>query len=154
MVNSFGRKCSSCKESLPWEAFNINSKGLNGRKSICRKCTQEKAVLLDLKRKKENPLERQRKRREKNLKYTYGLSEEDYLEMLGEQDNRCGICRKSHSPRLFVDHCHTTGEVRGLLCQHCNSLLGFSKDNKETLSRAAKYLDSHEKRSRSKKRNL
>mgnify|MGYP003393033431 CR=1 FL=1 len=59
-----------------------------------------------------------------NLKRQYGLSLEDYKEMLRVQDNRCAICKddffSSLTKRPEVDHCHDTGKVRGLLCKECN----------------------------------
>lgn len=72
-----------------------------------------------------------------------GLSIEEYEKMLIEQNNSCKICLKHESrfsKRLHVDHCHTTGKVRGLLCVHCNHILGKAFDNIEVLKSAIKYL--------------
>lgn len=54
----------------------------------------------------------------------------------------CKICNQSCSSgyKLSVDHCHLTGEIRGLLCLRCNKGLGYFKDNPEFLSKAIKYL--------------
>ena len=75
----------------------------------------------------------------------YGISPEDYDTMLKEQDNKCKICLVSFTtlkPQLIhVDHCHTTNQIRGLLCVYCNSGLGFFKDNTETLTNAIVYLE-------------
>ena len=75
----------------------------------------------------------------------YGISPEDYDTMLKEQDNKCKICLVSFTtlkPQLIhVDHCHTTKQVRGLLCNLCNTGLGFFKDNTETLTNAIIYLE-------------
>jgi hypothetical protein len=64
--------------------------------------------------------------------------------MLIKQNNKCGICQKDetevHRKRLFVDHCHTTGNVRGLLCHNCNTAIGFLKDSVQTALQAATYL--------------
>jgi len=70
----------------------------------------------------------------------------DFDAMLQQQGGLCAICRsgdlgRKNSGRLAIDHCHTTGAVRGLLCHRCNSLLGHAKDNIETLQRAIAYLE-------------
>lgn len=90
--------------------------------------------------------------REQQLLYKYGLSSEDYESLLVEQNFVCAICgcteseneidRKLSRPRRFaVDHCHTTGLVRGLLYSTCNKCLGMAKDNPDILRKAAMYLE-------------
>lgn len=78
-----------------------------------------------------------------SLKYKYGLSIERYEEMLVEQNGRCSICGYLFGQKksdCYVDHCHTTMLVRGLLCQHCNSAIGHARDNPTVLRSAADYL--------------
>ena len=81
----------------------------------------------------------------------YGITLEVYAEMLTLQGNKCAICEtdnpvgegNTHKFKSFsfaVDHCHTTGKVRGLLCNTCNRGLGLLKDSPELLQRALKYL--------------
>lgn len=77
--------------------------------------------------------------REANLKYRYGITLIDYNEMLLEQDSRCKIC-DLETTGLVVDHCHNSGEVRGLLCNNCNKGLGLFKDSPERMERAAQYI--------------
>ena len=74
----------------------------------------------------------------------YGISIKDYLDMRKSQNDRCKICGGSDSRRLSIDHCHTTNEVRGLLCSACNKGLGYFKDNIEILIKAAEYLQEDE----------
>lgn len=74
----------------------------------------------------------------------FGITLEMYNNMLQEQNNSCAICGKHESEEhqnLSVDHCHTTGKVRGLLCSHCNTGLGLFKDNIDNLQKAIKYLN-------------
>ena len=73
----------------------------------------------------------------------YGLTLEDYDTMLAEQNNSCAICNKTVGGNLFVDHDHKTGEVRGLLCNGCNSGLGMLKDNLDLLRSAVLYLEKY-----------
>ena len=76
------------------------------------------------------------------------MTSQQYLEKLITQNNCCAICNKPEHrllktgdiKPLSVDHNHTTGEVRGLLCNDCNSLLGFAKENVEILQSAINYL--------------
>lgn len=71
----------------------------------------------------------------------YGLKPEDYDQMFSDQQGVCAICGGDNSGKRFcVDHCHTTGKVRGLLCDHCNKGLGCFKDNTNSLLQAISYL--------------
>ncbi len=73
----------------------------------------------------------------------YGLTGNDYINMLIACDGKCEICGGSDRDRLLaVDHCHETGRVRGLLCGNCNHSLGKVKDNPSTLRKMADYLES------------
>jgi len=77
------------------------------------------------------------------LKANYGISLEDYNSMLKEQEYKCMICNiheNDLSKPLSVDHCHTTGIVRGLLCTNCNTSLGGFMDNIEYLEAGIEYL--------------
>jgi hypothetical protein len=87
--------------------------------------------------------------RDSFLRKTYGISSEQYQEMLVAQNFGCAICGTSESAvrkasgkqhALCVDHCHATGKVRGLLCVNCNIALGKFKDNTQTMQRAIDYL--------------
>jgi hypothetical protein len=73
---------------------------------------------------------------------SYGLTREDYDEILRDQGGVCAICKAEPKPtkRLSVDHNHATGEVRGLLCTSCNHGLGNFRDKPELLRLAAEYL--------------
>lgn len=80
----------------------------------------------------------------------YGLTIEEHEQMLAAQDGKCAICGNPPKPdgvraasRLHVDHDHTTGKVRALLCNHCNRGLGAFGDNPELLTLAATYLREH-----------
>ena len=77
--------------------------------------------------------------RSRALKRCYGLSQGAYDAMLDGQGGGCALCgQKCKSGRsLAVDHCHTTGTVRGLLCGNCNRGLGMFQDDPELMRRAA-----------------
>jgi hypothetical protein len=75
----------------------------------------------------------------------YGLTQDDYDRMLKQQNGCCSICQRpatsSRHGRLHVDHCHASGQVRGLLCHHCNYGIGVFKDNPKWMRRAAAYVE-------------
>jgi hypothetical protein len=82
-------------------------------------------------------------RKDAKLKFHFGITLEDYNIMLFEQDGCCAICKTHHTElkrNLYVDHNHTTGEVRGLLCNNCNAGLGMYKDDITRLTNAINYL--------------
>jgi hypothetical protein len=78
------------------------------------------------------------KRRLMYVKTRYKLSEDDYKKMLEKSKGTCYICGRK--TKLAIDHDHTTGLVRGLLCINCNTLLALAKDNPEILLNAVRYL--------------
>lgn len=84
--------------------------------------------------------------RKHNLKRLYGLTPEQYYQMLEAQGGVCAICRTIPSEKrktLSVDHDHVTGAVRKLLCARCNSAIGFLWDSPDLVQRALDYLLAH-----------
>jgi Recombination endonuclease VII len=71
----------------------------------------------------------------------YGLTPADYERLLREQDGLCAFCHRRPARGLVVDHCHATNKVRGLLCDKCNSGLGFFEDDAERMRTGAGYID-------------
>jgi Recombination endonuclease VII len=82
------------------------------------------------------------RRQGRYLKSRYGLSREDYAALLARQGGVCAICAKPPEKTLCVDHCHTTGKVRGLLCRQCNFGLGCYGEDQAALIAALAYLGS------------
>ena len=126
--------CNACKcELLPnvnWanseQVYNINK---------CRSCK----LAYQTEWRKRNPGDFRKRK--------YGLSQEDFDTLLQKQDYKCAICKKDTPGGRYgwhVDHNHTTGKTRGLLCWLCNSGIGRFKDSKELLKEAAKYLKEHD----------
>jgi Recombination endonuclease VII len=80
---------------------------------------------------------------------SYRLEPEEFERMITEQDGRCAICRRTRAQiatirGFHVDHDHATGDIRGLLCHHCNLLLGNAADSVEVLRQAIEYLKRYE----------
>lgn len=84
--------------------------------------------------------------RERQLRTKFGITPADYERMHAAQNGLCAVC-KAPPPQgrryLAVDHNHTTGAVRGLLCDACNTALGLAADSSERLKNLAIYLDTH-----------
>lgn len=82
-----------------------------------------------------------------NYRRMYGITIDDYERMLRAQNGQCAICGSSNPgggyKNFAVDHNHTTGEVRGLLCTRCNRGLGLFKDDPVLTQLATNYLQSH-----------
>lgn len=93
--------------------------------------------------------------KDKNLRRNIGITYFQYMKLFEEQNGKCAICElglntKSQRPQkgedrdIFIavaDHCHTTGEVRGLLCHHCNVAIGHVKDSPYIAQKMSKYLE-------------
>jgi hypothetical protein len=145
------KSCRICKEAKPKIAFVKSKVFSDGIDTICLDCSRQKVKEW----RKANPEKRklQSKRESgkdynhnKHLKATYGITRDEYLKKFTEQQGNCEICGDNQilfTKRLFVDHCHTSSKIRGLLCQSCNTLLGGAKDNKVILERAIKYLEKY-----------
>lgn len=85
----------------------------------------------------------------RRLRNSYNLTLDEVTQMYKDQDKRCKICGNLYDTisthgGLYVDHCHSSGKVRGLLCAKCNQLLGACKDNIVILKSAIDYLNSQE----------
>lgn len=147
------RTCAldTCEQNNPQPLSNFHNKG-DGKSKVCKFCTNKRQRAYKSKpsakdRRKayyrENP-DVARKAWERSLKRKYGITADQYHQMLAEQGEVCAICKTPPANRkLVVDHCHQTGAVRGLLCNHCNSMLGFSRDKLAVLVALNEYLVRH-----------
>jgi len=76
----------------------------------------------------------------------YAVTVAEWQEMLIKQDHQCAICAAQlcrGTGRSALDHCHTTGAIRKILCAPCNKGLGFFRDSPDSLRKAAAYLELH-----------
>ncbi len=89
---------------------------------------------------------------DRNLKRNYGINLDEYLEKFKNQNGVCAICEKEetaingHSKqikRLSVDHCHKSENIRELLCNRCNVVIGLAEDSVELLEKMIAYLKKH-----------
>jgi Autographiviridae endonuclease VII len=159
------KRCLHCDEAKPLTEFYVDRGARGGRRPECRSCTAaRRKAWYEANRQREvdrvrawqeaNPeryAERQREYRESgrkaianrksHLKRKYGLTVEQYEAMLDAQGGVCFICRETPGDLpLHVDHDHTTGDVRGLLCIRCNNALGLFQESPALFQAAADYL--------------
>lgn len=144
------RECLTCNVVKTFDEFYAAKTKL-GVGSRCKECAKayyrahEARYKANLKnRRTEAPY----LRREYDLKRKYGIDWNTYMTMVEQQTNRCAICRVHENDlkvALSVDHNHSTGAVRELLCSSCNYVLGLIKENKYTAQRVVAYLEKHER---------
>lgn len=112
------RVCKMCQKLKPSSEFGINKNASHGLNTYCLECFSIYQFQRQVKR--------------------YGITLDDYNDMFSGQSGKCAIC--GAESKLMIDHDHTTGEVRGLLCLRCNTGLGMFRDSPEFLSTAINYL--------------
>ena len=143
------KRCSVCREVKSLEEFVKARQKRDGYTGRCKAC----------KSKKDRANYTTEKGRRGWLRQKFGITPEDYDQMLADQGGRCAICGREDSKsilnpnkpaahksihRLHVDHDHETGQVRALLCGTCNRGIGMFLDNADLVYAAATYLRSWE----------
>lgn len=150
------KRCSDCKETKPATEFYkvFSGKDAGTRKNQCLSCQriyQRDYQARNKDRAREASKEWAALHPENiklaGLKYEckqLGLTLPQYQALEVFQNHQCAICKKKQDcggkHRLCIDHCHATGRIRGLLCDRCNKMLGFSQDSLEILFSAIEYL--------------
>lgn len=150
--------CKTCGIEKPFSEYHVATKpgykGTDGYerklayKAHCKECYRkqnlEKYHKLSIEerreRKKRNKCSTPEWHKEWKLKTRYGLTTEDFSSMIVEQKSCCKICNQ-HMDNPQVDHSHTTGKVRGLLCRNCNTSLGLLREDPETLRNMISYIN-------------
>ncbi len=154
------KRCSRCKQLKELSEFyprkvqkpkhdkakpRIYRRTAMGRRADCIECctVQDRIYLSrdDIRRKK----------REDRLAREYGITIAEYESILASQNGVCAICRKGQEDEgcrwngkrehFSVDHCHTTGKVRGILCARCNLGIGMFMEDAEAMKKAVGYLE-------------
>ena len=122
------KSCTKCGVHKELKDFRKNKGTKDGHTTRCRSCLSA----ADKAYKKADP----DKYRRSKFKCKYNITDQKYDQLMAVK--RCEICG-ADGP-LVVDHCHSTGEVRGMICAHCNSGLGYFLDNPNFLTNAIAYL--------------
>lgn len=133
------KKCSACSKVKEDFEFYKDVQKPSKLTSKCKEC------LKTLKREevKKRGVWDSDAQRNSRFKRVFGISLEDYNNLLAEQNHSCYICGKTeeeNKKKLAIDHCHKTNKVRRLLCHHCNCALGMVDDKEEILISMLSYL--------------
>jgi hypothetical protein len=142
------KTCRICKTEKAPSEFGVNSRFKDGLETGCKPCLREARLAAywakpeeyrraKNARRKGDRAQSPEERRRRHLKSAYGITPEEEVALREKQEGRCPICAE---PARVVDHCHTTGRVRGLLCQKCNRGLGHFMDSPVMLVKALEYL--------------
>lgn len=138
--------CVKCGEPKDYSEFSPNGvtrKGTQKYRSQCRKCDNAR----QLKYRKNYPnTSRYSKDRLKSyqVKAAFGITYEEWVKLMESRGWACEICGReteSSGRTLAIDHDHSTGDIRGVLCQRCNCAIGLLSENDETLRSAIDYLN-------------
>lgn len=139
------KHCSTCGTEKPIESFHRNPKTKDKRNAKCASCSSEyyKSYYSRVRRERGDHKFNNRSTWSSKLKQKFGITADDYDQMLENQNGVCKICLRTEpsGTRLAVDHCHSTGKIRGLLCSNCNKGIGMFQDQPSLLNSAINYLN-------------
>ena len=127
--------CPACGYAIVHAGFGRDPRQRVGLEGNCKQCKTRQFRHRVQRGYRANP----RSIRLSKIKARYGLSEADWDALVVDQLGRCAICTVA-TPDLVVDHCHSTGRVRGLLCSPCNKGLGHFSDETGRMKAAINYL--------------
>ena len=137
--------CTKCKEIKPENDFHKYSRSKDGLQYYCKSCVRQRQQdnKEELSRyRKEWGRKNKNRTRDYALQNKFGISLIEYEQLSFNQNDVCAICKEecNRGNNLVVDHNHSTGEVRGLLCHRCNTAIGLMRDNIDFLKSAIEYL--------------
>jgi hypothetical protein len=114
--------CPTCKITKKSTEFNKCVSRKDGLDIRCKSCASQSSKI-------------------QHYKKQYGFTTDQAKHHLKNQHGNCKICSKE--TKLYVDHNHTTGKVRGLICNNCNTVIGHAKESVDVLLKAIDYLKEH-----------
>lgn len=140
------RSCTKCKTTKPLSEFSLSRRARGTQNAVYRSNCKKCASLDTIEWHKRNPGRVEANRRTRNLKL-YGMTKQDYVDLLHKQGGGCAICgtdrggqKSGKVMRMSVDHDHRTGAFRGILCNRCNRAIGLLGDDPILLRKAISYL--------------
>ena len=120
------KQCIKCGEQKPLSEFQKREDIKSGYRGTCNTC---RSIYNSM----------------RHRKIKYSIAQDEFEKILKNQKFCCDICKKElvKGHGTHVDHCHSTGKIRGILCNPCNRALGYFKDSTQSLKSAILYLDKH-----------
>jgi hypothetical protein len=157
------KTCSRCRVSKPLAEFGVERAREDGRRNYCKICAadhlreyrqREPERFREYEKRRDGESRRQRDRERwpqrseresatrarfaRKIRKNFGITLEEYDALVS---NPCQLCGSTE--HVVLDHCHTSGAIRGPLCKPCNSGLGIFGDDPARLRAAADYLEKH-----------
>lgn len=142
------KTCTKCNETKELSNFYKAKNNLDGHRNDCKEC----CAAYNKEWQKKNPEKARKAWRKAEAKSRdgfrrraskYGLTKDQLKKMLDDANGVCAICGREPNNYLVIDHCHTSGKVRDVLCEPCNQALGLFADNIEYMQSAIEYLKKH-----------
>ncbi len=152
---SSGQKfCPRCEVYKPLSEFHKSKSTGHGYQVYCKPCQYDRHSAWRIKN-LDKAAEAGRKWRAANkdrskdhdLKTHYGIAIGTYDALFEKQNGQCAICKTTEpggKGRFHLDHCHTTNDIRGLLCHNCNLGIGYMKHSEVTIKAAIDYLKNYD----------
>lgn len=152
------KTCVTCGIEKEVDCFYVETKAPDGRRKECKQCKDKKVVSRRKDRKeewnaymrkynKEHPGHTKAKKYITNstLKWRYGVTLDQKTKMFHDQQGLCMICKKQmeNLTKAYIDHNHKTGKVRDLLCQPCNTYLGYILEDNAIANSLSAYILKH-----------
>jgi len=132
------KKCHQCGDLKSESEFYSDRSQKDGKRTICKPCADQNS----LRWRSKNSVRYKLTKANANLRRLYGVSLNQKLQLVEEQEGCCAICGEMMTlPHL--DHNHKTGTVRAALCSGCNSGIGNFKESPDRLRAAIQYLEKH-----------
>ena len=129
--------CSYCGETKDYQEFRNDKRLKCGKRSRCKMCERK----ID---KEKFVGERAHKHENARTKRMYGITLEDITSKIKNQNNKCAVCGEdliSKGNNICVDHSHTSGKVRDILCRRCNMMVGYMEGSPQLVKDILMYLD-------------
>ncbi len=125
------KRCPDCGVVKPLDQFPRNRGSALGRHAYCKSChnARNRITVQSL----------HGNSRHYHLMQKYGISKGQVVTLIENQSGLCAVCRTA--PATQVDHDHSTGKIRGILCLHCNAGMGAFEDDPSIILRAIEYLE-------------
>lgn len=131
-----------CQRCLTEPAYSfVDSIGRKYKRDVCKSC--QAIITQEIKTSSRRTDKAREYHRNYRLKARFGITSEEYDQMLLEQDGVCYICKIPSHKTLHVDHNHATNSVRKLLCIHCNTALGHLRESEEIIMKMLEYIREH-----------
>jgi len=141
MIDGPTKICKKCHQEFPLDGFSKGN-GKHKKLNVCKGCDALRRREYHAGLSEDQKAVKAITQRISDYKRIYGLPEEFAKQLANNREGKCEIC--GHIKFLVVDHCHKSGVVRGLLCQQCNSVLGYAKDDISVLQNAINFLQRNE----------